>query len=76
VLRRRHNNLSNIVKDVCINLHSARKDVLQEQAEKLQLEKDLHGQIGGFNLFLRQAIDSSAEKAKVTLSALLHLFFN
>ena len=75
-LRKRHNNLSNIVKDVQINLHSARKDVLQVQAEKLQLQKDLHGQIEGFNVVLHQAIDLSAEKTKVILSALLHLFFN
>ncbi len=32
VIRRRHNNLSNIVKDVCINLHFAKKDILQVQA--------------------------------------------
>lgn len=70
-LRKRHNNLRKIVKDVRINLCSARKDILQVQAEKLQLENDLHGQIGGFDLVLRQAIDLSAEKSKVTLSVLL-----
>jgi hypothetical protein len=58
VLMRRHINLCIIVKDLCIYFHSDRKDILQVQAEKLQLEKDLHGQIGGFGLFHHCTISS------------------